>query len=339
VVSTAARRVVVITGASAGVGRATARAFAKEGAAIALLARGHAGLQAAAKDVASFGGTALPIAVDVTDRDALERAAEEVEEKLGAIDVWVNDAFSSVFGTFLQVTPDEFERVTAVTYLGFVNGTRTALTRMTGRNRGTIIQVGSALAYRSIPLQSAYCGAKHAVLGFTDAIRCELLHDRSKVRLSMVQLPAHNTPQFSWVRSHLPKQARPVPPIFQPEVAADAIVWASHHYRREWHVTFSAARAILAQHFAPGLLDHYLARYGYQSQLTRRDRPAHAPDNLWSPLDEHADHGAHGDFDLVARGADWHWQLNRKRRVVLGGAAGLVLVAARASRRAARARV
>ncbi len=238
------REVVVVTGASAGVGRATVRAFARQGARIGLLARGRAGLEGARRDVEALGGEALVLPTDVADAGAVERAAEAVERTFGPIDVWVNDAMCSVFSPAKQMTPDDYKRVTEVTYLGFVYGTLAALKRMLPRDRGIIVQVGSALAYRGIPLQSAYCGAKHAIQGFTESVRCELIHDKSNVKITMVQMPALNTPQFDWVKSRLPRKPQPVPPIYQPEVAADAIVYAAHHYRREYYVGGSTAVVI-----------------------------------------------------------------------------------------------
>src|SRR4051812_48076501 len=258
--------VVAITGASSGVGRAAARAFAEHGASVALMARGEDGLSGAAEDVERAGGRALMHSVDVTDAEAVEEAARRAEAALGPIDVWVNDAMVSMFSRFLDMSSEEFERVTDVTYLGVVNGTRAALRRMGARNQGTIVQVGSALAYRGTPLQSAYCGAKHAIQGFTESVRCELLHDRSRVWLTMVQLPALDTPQFGWVKSRLPRQPQPVPPIYQPEVAADAVVWAAHHYRREWYVGGSTALTVALNGIAPGFGDWYLARQGYDAQ-------------------------------------------------------------------------
>src|SRR3954447_3164987 len=247
------QRVVVITGASAGVGRATACAFGRRGASVGLIARGHAGLAAAKDEVESLGGRAAFVAADVADAGAVEHASQEIERQLGPIDVWVNNAMTSVFSPVKEMTADEFKRVTEVTYLGVVNGTLTALKRMLPRNRGSIVQVGSALAYRGIPLQAAYCGAKHAIQGFCDSLRAELLHDESAVRLTMVQLPAMNTPQFDWVKSRLAGRAQPVPPIYQPEVAADAIVWASENDRREIYVGASTDVAIVGNKLAPGV--------------------------------------------------------------------------------------
>src|SRR5881227_4070516 len=258
--------VVVITGASAGLGRATARAFAREGAHIGLLARGRDGLEGARRDVESLGGRALVLPTDVADAEQVERAAEAVEREFGPIDIWVNNAMVSVFSPVKEMEPEEYKRVTEVTYLGVVYGTLAALKRMLPRDRGVIVQVGSALAYRSIPLQSAYCAAKHAIQGFVDSLRCELLHDKSNVRVMMVQLPAMNTPQFSWVKSRLPRKSQPVPPIYQPEIAAEAIVYASHHPRREIYVGMPTVGAITVNKVVPGLLDQYLARFGYDSQ-------------------------------------------------------------------------
>jgi NAD(P)-dependent dehydrogenase (short-subunit alcohol dehydrogenase family) len=287
--------VVVVTGASAGVGRATVRRFAEQGADIGLLARDPDGLAAAAKEVEAAGGRAVAVPTDVADPSQVEAAAEAVERELGPIEVWVNDAMTSVFAPFTEVEPEEFRRVTEVTYLGCVYGTRAALARMLPRDHGTIVQVGSALAYRGIPLQSAYCGAKHAIQGFTESVRAELYHRHSRVWLTMVQLPALNTPQFDLVLSKLPRQAQPVPPIYQPEVAASAIVWAATHRRRQLWVGGSTAATLLANAVAPGLLDRYLGRTGYRSQQTDQPRDPHRPANLWAPVP--GDHGAHGRFD------------------------------------------
>jgi len=289
---------VVVTGASGGVGRAVARAYAARGAAIGLLARGDDGLSAAAHEVKTAGGRALALEVDVSDADAVEAAAERIETDLGPIDVWVNVAFTSVFAPFEKITADEFARVTAVTYLGYVHGTQAALRRMRDRNAGTIVQVGSALAYRGIPLQSAYCGAKHAIQGMHESLRCELLHERSGVRVTMVQLPAVNTPQFSWVLSRLPRRPQPVPPIYQPEVAARAVLYAADHpRRREYWVGGSTVATLVANAIAPGLLDRYLARTGLDSQQTDEPRDPDQPVNLWEPADAQRDYGAHGRFD------------------------------------------
>ena len=290
---------VAITGASAGVGRATARKFARSGARVALLARGRDGLEAARKEVEEFGAKALVVLVDVADAEQVEAAAVQIEAEFGKIDIWINNAMVSVFSPIKEMTPEELRRVTEVTFLGCVYGRLAALKRMLPRDRGTIVQVGSALAYRSIPLQAAYCAAKHAMRGFTDSLRCELIHDKSSVRVAMVQLPALNTPQFGWVKTRLPRKAQPVPPIFQPEVAAEAIYFAAHHPRREFYVGWSSAQAIIANKIAPGLLDHFLARTGYDSQQYDGAEDPNRAHNLWEPVP--GDHGPHGDFNARAK--------------------------------------
>lgn len=290
--------VVVITGASAGLGRATAREFGRQGAKVALVARGMDGLEAAKREIESTGGSAMVLPLDVADAGAIERAAVSVEKEFGPIDVWVNNAMASVFSPVKEMKAEEYKRVTEVTYLGVVYGTLAALKRMLPRDRGTIVQVGSALAYRSIPLQSAYCAAKHAISGFTDSLRCELIHDRSNVRVTMVQMPALNTPQFGWVKSRLKHKAQPVPPIFQPEVGARAIYWAAHHSRREVYVGWPTVEAIVGNKLAPGWLDRYLGKTGFASQQTSEAEDPNRPDNLWEPLA--GDHGAHGTFDSRA---------------------------------------
>ncbi|WP_235174740.1 SDR family oxidoreductase [Tomitella biformata] len=293
-------QVVVVTGASGGIGRATARAFGARGANVALIARGTTGLDAAGAEVRAAGGVALAIPVDVSDAEAVDAAADQIEETIGPIDVWINVAFTSVFAPFTEIKPAEFARVTEVSYLGYVYSTMAALARMRPRDHGTVVQVGSALAYRGIPLQSAYCGAKHAVQGFNEALRCELLHERSAVRTTMVQMPAVNTPQFSWVLSRLPRQAQPVPPIYQPEVAARAVVYAADHpRRREYWVGASTVGTLAANALVPGLLDRYLAATGFDSQQTSDTRPADQRANLWEPADgpDGRDYGAHGIFD------------------------------------------
>ena len=294
---------VVVTGASGGIGRAVARLFGQRQACVGLIARGEEGLAGAAREVQSAGGTALPLVADVADFAQVDAAAARAEEAFGPIGIWVNVAFASVFAPFWEITPEEFRRVTEVTYLGFVHGTMAALARMRPRNAGTIVQVGSALGARSIPLQSAYCGAKHAVNGFTSALRCELLHERSGVAVTIVQMPAVNTPQFSWVRSRLPHHPQPVPPIYQPEVAARAVLLAADHPRhREYWAGVSTVATITASKFVPGLLDRYLARTGYGSQQAPGRPAPGGPGNLWQPLDGagQPDHGAHGVFDEQA---------------------------------------
>ncbi len=290
--------VVVITGASAGVGRATAQEFGRKGASVGLIARGEDRLAATKREIEELGGKALALPCDVADADGIEKAAVVVENELGPIDIWVNNAMTSVFSPVEEMTAEEFKRVTEVTYLGVVHGTLSALRRMRRRDQGTIVQVGSALAYRSIPLQSAYCAAKHAIAGFTDSLRCELIHQRSHVRLTMVQMPALNTPQFGWVKSRLPRKAQPVPPIFQPEVADRAIYYAAHHHRRELFVGSSTVAAILGQKLAPGLLDLYLGMTGYDAQQFDGKEDPNRPNNLFSPVP--GDYGAHGIFDSRA---------------------------------------
>jgi NAD(P)-dependent dehydrogenase (short-subunit alcohol dehydrogenase family) len=305
-----AGQVVVVTGASGGIGRAVAQAFGARGAKVALLARGVLGLQGAAKEVEEAGGSALPIPVDTADYQQIERAAQQVEQDLGPIDVWVNVAFTSVFAPFMKIEPEEYKRVTEVSYLGYVYATRVALDRMIPRDRGVIVQVGSTLAYRGIPLQSAYCGAKHAIQGFHDSLRCELLHDKSNVHVTMVQMPAVNTPQFSWVLSRLPQRAQPVPPIYQPEVAAKAVVYAADHpKRREYWVGATTAATVIGNKVAAGLLDRYLGKTGYSSQQTDQPRDPDQPANLWEPADGPGgrDFGAHGVFD--ARSISRSYQL------------------------------
>jgi NAD(P)-dependent dehydrogenase (short-subunit alcohol dehydrogenase family) len=317
----ARKRVVVVTGASAGVGRAAACAFARRGDSVGLLARGRAGLEGAARAVEAAGGRAVAIATDVADPDQVEAAAERVERTLGPIDVWVNNAMASVFSPVKETRPEEFKRVTEVTYLGVVYGTLAALRRMLPRDEGSIVQVGSALAYRGIPLQAPYCAAKHAIQGFCDSLRSELLHDRSGVRLTMVQLPAMNTPQFDWVRSRLPRRAQPVPPIFRPEVAARAIVWASEHDRREIYVGAPTTEAIVGNKLFPRLGDWFLAQTGYASQQTSEPEDPNRPDNLFQPVDEERDFGAHGRFGEQARGWSWQLWVTEHRRLAAAAAA------------------
>jgi NAD(P)-dependent dehydrogenase (short-subunit alcohol dehydrogenase family) len=318
-----APEVVVITGASAGVGRAAAREFACHGARIGLLARGNDGLEAARREVEELGSKALIVPTDVADADQVESAAAQIEAEFGDIDIWINNAMTSVFSSIKKMTPAEFRRVTEVTYLGYVYGTLAALKRMLPRDRGVIVQVGSALAYRGIPLQAAYCAAKHAVQGFCDSLWCELLHDNSNVKVTMVQMPALNTPQFGWVKSRLPRKAQPVPPIFQPEVAAEAIYFAAHNPRREFYVGLPTVGAIVANKIAPGLLDHYLARTGYDSQQYDGAEDPNRLDNLWQPVP--GDHGAHGAFDARARNWSPQWWTSEHRGWITMGVVALAM--------------
>jgi NAD(P)-dependent dehydrogenase (short-subunit alcohol dehydrogenase family) len=328
-------RTVVVTGASAGIGRAAARLFGQRGDRVALIARGQAGLEGAARDVEEAGGRALAISADVADYDQISSAAQQVEQHFGPIDVWVNVAFTSVFAPFSEITAAEFARVTEVSYLGFVHGTMAALALMRPRGRGTIVQVGSALGERSIPLQSAYCGAKHAINGFTSSLRCELLHDKSGVHVTVVQMPAVNTPQFSWVRSRLPRNPQPVPPIYQPEVAARGVLYAAGHPgRRQYWVGASTVATLLANRVVPGVLDRYLAKTGYGAQQTGQAVEQGRPDNLYRPVDRASGHdfGSRGEFDDRSHDRSpqlWISQHARMSSGVLAGAAvvGTVLAA------------
>ncbi len=292
--------VVMVTGASAGVGRAIACEYARHGAHIGLLARGRAGLEGALRDVERLGGEGLILQADVANPEAVETAAAQLEKRFGPISIWVNVAFATVFSPFTEITPAEFKRVTEVSYLGFVYGTQAALTRMIPRDSGTIVQVGSALAYRGIPLQSAYCGAKHAIQGFTESVRSELEHAHSQVWVTMLQLPAVNTPQFTWGRNKLPRKSQPVPPIYQPELIGQAAYWVGHHRKRQMFLGGSTAIVVNANKFAPGLGDRYLALTGFKSQMRDEPRNPDAPDNLYTPVDEHEDYGSHGAFDSQA---------------------------------------
>ena len=327
----AQREVVVITGASAGVGRATVREFADHGAWIGLIARGRDGLEGARREVEAAGGKALVLPADVSDPEQVETAAQKVEETLGPIDIWVNNAMTSVFSPIKQMTAAEFKRVTEVTYLGYVYGTLAALKRMLPRDRGTIVHVGSALAYRSIPLQAAYCAAKHAVLGFFASLRTELLHDHSNVHTTMVQMPALNTPQFGWVKSRLPHKAQPVPPIYQPEVAARAIYYAAHHpERREYYPAWSSVKAIFGNKLAPSFADHYLARSGYGAQQHDGPEDPNRPNNLYEPVP--GDHGAHGTFDSRSRERSTELWLETHPWITLAAALGVAGTAIQAFR-------
>jgi NAD(P)-dependent dehydrogenase (short-subunit alcohol dehydrogenase family) len=313
--------VVAVTGASAGVGRATARAFAHEGADVGLIARGRARLESTKREIEAAGRRAVVAETDVADSDQVEAAAQRIEDELGPIDIWVNNAMATVFAPVADTTPEEFRRATEVTYLGSVWGTMSALRRMRERDAGVIVQVGSALAYRGIPLQGAYCGAKHALQGFLESLRTELLHEGSNVRLTMVQLPALNTPQFTWSRAKLPHSPQPVPPIFQPEVAADAIVWAASHPRRELMVGWPTVKAIVGNAIAPSVADRYLAHNAYAAQQTDQPVDPARRDNLFEPVP--GDQGAHGPFDEKARGRSVQLRLNKHRIPLLVALAAL----------------
>jgi short-subunit dehydrogenase len=328
--------VVVITGASAGVGRATAVAFAREGAHLCLIARGRERLEAANREVEAAGGRAIVVSADVASAEQIEAAAVETEKAFGPIDIWINNAMTSVFAPVMDIPADEFKRVMEVTFLGYVHGTQAALRRMLPRDSGVIVQVGSALAHRGIPLQAAYCAAKHAVQGFCESLWSELLHDDSHVRMTLVQMPAINTPQFEWVRSRLSHKAQPVPPIYQPEVAADAIVWAARRGGREVWVGASVATAIVANRVAPAVLDRVLASKGYEGQETNEPEDPERRDNLWDPVPGH--YGAHGRFDQMARSSSLHFWLTRHTRslAVVAGVAMAVAAAATAGWRGQR---
>lgn len=315
------KEVAVVTGASAGLGRAIACAFAKRGASVGLIARGGAGmdgLEGAKRDVEALGGKALMLPCDVADPEQVEAAAEKAEAELGPIDVWVNDAMTSVFGPVDEISAADYKRVTEVTYLGQVYGAMSALKRMKKRGKGHIILVGSALAYRGIPLQSAYCGAKHAIQGFADSLRAELLHAKSRIHICMVQMPAMNTPQFDWVKNLMPDKPQPVPPIYQPEVAAEAVYWAAHHRRREIFVGGSTDIAILGNKLFPQVGDWYLSRTGFRSQQRLGEPTNHAaPDNLYEPLS--GDRGMHGDFDDKAKSSSKQLWLSLHRKSLFAG--------------------
>jgi NAD(P)-dependent dehydrogenase (short-subunit alcohol dehydrogenase family) len=325
--------VVVVTGAGKGVGRAVVRRFARDGAAIGLLGRGLDALEVARREVVDAGGRAFVAPVDVADADAVDAAAAQVEDELGPIDVWVNNAMTTVFAYFEDITPEEFERANRVTYLGTVWGTRAALARMVPRDRGTIVQVGSAMAYRGIPLQAPYCGAKHAIKGFTESLRTELRHKKANVRVTMVQLPGLNTPQFDHCRSKMPDHPMPVPPIYQPELAADAVHWAARHRRREVYVGVPAVYTILGNKLAPWLAERYLAKTAVKSQQIPDSVPSpqNRPGNLFEP--DPGDPGAHGRFDDEAHRHSSQWFATRHRRLIVG--AGAMAAAGGAAVRAA----
>jgi NAD(P)-dependent dehydrogenase (short-subunit alcohol dehydrogenase family) len=330
-------QIVAVTGASGGIGRASAIAFGRRGAGVALVARGREGLEAAAAEVEKAGGRALVVPADVADPDQVQQAVARIEDELGPIDVWVNVAFTSVFSRFDQIQPEEFKRVTEVSYLGYVYATMAVLPGMRSRGHGTIVQVGSALAYRGIPLQSAYCGAKHAIQGFHESLRCELLHEKSPVQVTMVQMPAVNTPQFSWVLSRLPRRPQPVAPIYQPELAAKAVLYAADHPgRREYWVGGSTVGTLAANAVAPGLLDRYLARTGFSSQQTQEPQPPDAPANLWEPADRGRDFGTHGRFDGKSTSRSpqlWASQHHGLLGAAVAALSGGVVAALRAGRR------
>ncbi|MET9618628.1 SDR family oxidoreductase [Kitasatospora indigofera] len=319
-------RVVVVTGAGAGIGRACARAFAERGDRLALIARGRAGLEAAAAEARRAGATAITIEADIADPEAVEAAAERIEHELGPIDVWVNDAFSSVLAPFTEITPEEFRRATEVSYLGYVYSTRVALQRMLPRDQGTLVHVGSAAAYRGLPLQSAASGAEHALQGWHEALRCELLASGSAVRTTMVQMPSVNTPQYDWTLSRLPNRARPVPPVYQPEVAARAVLHAADRpQRREYWVGGSTAVTLLANAVAPGLLDRRLARTAVGAQQSDRRRRSGDPGNLWKPVDGPEDHGARGRFTDTARDRSLQFWATTHRAQLAAAAVALLL--------------
>jgi short-subunit dehydrogenase len=323
--------VVVITGASGGVGRAAAEEFARHGAKVGLIARGQAGLEAAAQQINRLGGTAHAVTADVADFEALEAAAKEIETTLGPIDIWVNNAMTTVFAYFDDIDPAEYERATHVTYLGTVWGTKVALSRMMQRDKGTIVQVGSALAYRGIPLQAPYCGAKHAIKGFFESLRTELRHRNSNVHLTMVQLPGLNTPQFDHCLSKMPRHPQPVPPIFQPEVAARSIYWAAHHRRREVYVGFPTVYTILGNKVAPWLAERYLAKTAIDGQQTPDPYDGTKAANLFTPVDDDHDEGAHGVFDEQAKGRSDQAFLTRHRTATGLAGAGLLTAAGAAA--------
>jgi NAD(P)-dependent dehydrogenase (short-subunit alcohol dehydrogenase family) len=291
--------VAVVTGASGGVGRATVRMLAERGARVVLLARGMEGLEGAKRDVESRGGQALAIPTDVSKFEEVQAAADRAERELGPIDLWVNNAMVSMYSPFIEMSPEEFRHIVDVTFLGNVYGTHCALKRMRSRDRGMIIQVGSALAFRSIPLQSAYCASKHAIHGFTESLRCELIHQKSNIRISTVNMPALNTTQFIWTKNKMPNQARPTGTIFQPEVAAEAILFAAEHDRRAIMVGYTTVEATLGEKVFPGVLNHYLAKAAWEGAMLPEPTDPNQPDNFWKPVPR--DLGSHGQFDQSAR--------------------------------------
>ncbi len=324
----AEREVVAITGASGGVGRAIAREFAKHGAAVGLIARGRAGLDAAAEEVTELGGTAYAHSADVSEFDQVQAAAAAIEERLGPIDIWINNAMTTVFAFIDEIEPHEYERATRVTYLGAVWGTKVALERMLPRDRGTIVQVGSALAYRGIPLQAPYCGAKHAMKGMFESLRTELRNRKSNIQVTMVQLPGMNTPQFDHCLSKMPRHPMPVPPIYEPEVAARAVYWAAHHRRRQLYVGFPTVYSIIGNKVAPWLADRYLARTAVDGQQTDQPYDGTKNANLFDPTDDDRDEGAHGGFDDQAHRRSPQAWLSRHR---LGAGLAVTLGAAGAA--------
>jgi short-subunit dehydrogenase len=328
--------IVVLTGASAGIGRALARRFARDGARIGLLARGQEGLEGARRDVEILGGEALPIPTDVSDPAQVEAAASLVEERFGPIDIWINNAMVSVFSPVKEMQAEEYKRVTDVTYLGYVYGTLSALKRMSPRDHGTIVQVGSALAFRGIPLQSAYCGSKHAVQGFTESVRTELLHDHSNVWITMVHLPASNTPQFNWVKTRLPRKPQPYPPVFQPEVPAEAIYYAAHHRRREMFVGWPTLKTVIGNRLVPGYVDRVLANTGYEGQQYNGLVEPGRQDNLWKPVP--VDFGAHGDFDQQAKSSSWLLWADMHQKLITTGLSAMAVLAYALSRAISKAK-
>src|SRR5690625_3694534 len=323
--ASAKREVVVITSASAGIGRATARKFAKHGARIALIARGETGLLATQSEVEEEGGEAIIIPIDVADADSVERAAEIAENRFGEIDIWINNAATSMFAPVWETRPEEFRRIVEVNYFGYVYGTLAALKRMRPRGRGTIIQVGSIPGFRSIPFRSAYSASKHAIAGFTDGLRSELIHENSPIRVTIVHLSSMNMPQFSWVFNRLKKKVQPFQPIFQLELAARGIYHAAHHDRREWFIGEPALKAMIGQKLLPGFMDHFLAKNGYKSQQTDDPQAENQPHNLWDPVDE--DRGAHGSFDSIAANDSLLFRLSRHRKEIALLSAGLITAA------------